>query len=205
MTETPEWPDSQSATNLLDILLIFERLKSVERQNPLSSDNRRENTAEHSWSVALAVLLFQPLASEELDIGRALALAVTHDLPEAFVGDTFVYGSQAESRAGRESNAMDLFAADTASDDPRRLLADCWREYESANTPESRFVLAVDVTLPIFMNSRNIGASSWKRHGVNAEAVRSRVRMIESWAPRLAELAYESIEIGVRQGALHDP
>ncbi|WP_433280353.1 HD domain-containing protein [Micromonospora sp. CA-244673] len=191
--------------DLLDLQLTFERLKIVERQNPLSNSARRENTAEHSWSVALAVIIFHGLATVPVDLGHALALAVAHDLPEAFVGDTFVYGHEADSRSTRERLAMDSFLAEAGPGSVKSELVDLWQEYESAATPEARYVLALDVLLPVFFNSRNLDHSSWKRHGVQAADVRARVRMVEDVMPRLAQEAYQAIDHGVRHGALKGP
>lgn len=190
---------------LLDLQLTFERLKVVERRNPLAADARRENTAEHSWSVALAVIIFQQLAATPVDLGHALALAVAHDLPEAFVGDTFVYGSEADSRSARESMAMESFLAEAGPAAVKTRLVDLWREFEARSTAEARYVLALDVLLPVFFNSRNLEHSSWKRHGVRAADVRARVHMVKDALPRLAEQAFQAIDHGVRHGALKGP
>ena len=191
--------------NPLNLLFVFEQLKDVERRNPLSKGSRRENTAEHSWSVALAALIFESGAAEEVDVSHAVALAVAHDLAEAFVGDTFVYGDGADSRAQREDAAMESFLAATRSPAESKRLVSLWREFEANSTPEARYVLALDVLLPVFMNGRNLEHSSWKAHGVRAEDVRARVRSVEATLPALAAEAYKVIDLGVRHGALGGP
>lgn len=205
MTDANESADCARAEDLLDLLFVFERLKAVERQNPVVVGDRQENTAEHSWSVALATIVFRSMAAGDIDAGRALALAVSHDLPEAFVGDTFVYGEAAGSRSARETEAMDEFLADGGPVREKRGLVSLWREYESADTPESRYVFALDVLLPVFANSRDLAKSSWKRHGVHAEDVRARVRGVEDSLPQLAQLAYQAIDVAVTRGALLGP
>ncbi|MFD6264819.1 HD domain-containing protein, partial [Micromonospora chalcea] len=159
----------------------------------------------HSWSVALAVIIFQDEATVPLDLGRALALAVTHDLPEAFVGDTFVYSHEAESRSSREWTAMDSFLRKAGSTSTKSHLVGLWQEYEVAASREARYVLALDILLPVFFNSRNLEHSSWKRHQVRAMDVRARVQGVQDLLPRLAAQAYQAIDHGVRNGALRGP
>ena len=46
-----------------------------------------EDVAAHSYGVIFATLLLAPLVEGPVDLGRALALAVLHDLPEALTTD----------------------------------------------------------------------------------------------------------------------
>jgi putative hydrolase of HD superfamily len=54
----------------------------VQRGVPASED-----VAAHSYGVVFATLLLASLIGEPVDLGRALALAVLHDLPEALTTD----------------------------------------------------------------------------------------------------------------------
>lgn len=98
-----------------------------------------ESVAAHSWGVAWLVLALCP---PDVDRGRALAIAVLHDLAEVRVGDTTPYcGVDPETKAAREASAM----ADLLTPLPHaaELLA-LWREYEESSTPEGRLVKACD-------------------------------------------------------------
>ncbi|MDN5569597.1 MAG: HD domain-containing protein, partial [Paracoccus sp. (in: a-proteobacteria)] len=57
-----------------------DRLKTVTRANVLMDLSRAENTAEHSWHVALYAMVFG--ASN-----RAIAMLLLHDIVEIDVGD----------------------------------------------------------------------------------------------------------------------
>jgi len=93
-----------------------------------------ESVAAHSWGVAWLVLELLP---PELDLGRALAYAVLHDLPEARVGDVTPHdGVDRETKHALEASA----AADLL---PPRLAAR-WTAYEAQGDPESRFVKQLD-------------------------------------------------------------
>jgi putative hydrolase of HD superfamily len=89
-------------------LVEADRLKSVERRTPLVDGSRLENSAEHSWHLALAALILREYVSEPVDIVRVLELVTVHDLVEIDAGDAFAYDSAAQSlRAVREQAAAD--------------------------------------------------------------------------------------------------
>lgn len=95
-----------------------------------------ESVAAHSWGVALlAVLLCPP----ELDRGRLLVMAVLHDLAELRVGDITPYdGVSREEKHHRERVAMEELLAFRPD-----LLA-IWQEAELRESPEARFLKALD-------------------------------------------------------------
>jgi putative hydrolase of HD superfamily len=93
-----------------------------------------ESVAAHSWGVAWLVLELLPA---ELDLGRALAYAVLHDLPEARVGDITPHdGVAPATKHAREA------AAAAALLPPH--LAERWAAYEAQADPEARFVRQLD-------------------------------------------------------------
>ncbi|MFJ3229840.1 HD domain-containing protein [Streptomyces sp. NPDC086787] len=179
----------------------MDELKHVQRQNPVSNGSRRENTAEHSWHVALACLLFTRYSAEPIDPMRCVGLAVVHDMVEVVAGDTFVYGPAASGRRRREERAIGVLLSPLPGQE-REALERGWREYEFTETPEGKYVMALDVLLPIFMNLLAGEKSSWRRHGVAAAAVRHRVEGVEGAIPALAKVAYDAIDKGIERGLL---
>lgn len=157
--------------------LLLDGLKDVERQNPLRKGVRRERVAEHSWHVALSVLLLHEASPEEIDVCRAVQIALVHDLAELYVGDSFAFGDDTTKHNTDEHRAMDELRASTTSAATKALIA-LWDEYEAQDTPEARFVKAMDVYLPIALNHANIDQSSWKNHEVAAHKVERRVDAI---------------------------
>ena len=117
------------------------------------------------------------------------------------MGDTFVYGKEAPTRREREERGLQDLLAEVSEATAARIDS-AWREYEYEQSPEGRFVMAVDVLLPIFMNLAAGEQSSWSRHGVAAEAVRERVAKVHSAIPALADLAMNAIDEGVARGLL---
>lgn len=149
-------------------------LKGVERRNRLADGSRLENTAEHSWHLGIAALVLAPFASEPLDIGTAVAMALVHDIVEIDAGDTFAYDDSegAATKVARENAAADrLFGL--LPDVTGHRFRELWDEYERGDTPEARFVMAVDRLAPMMLNLAE-GASTWREHGISRSRVIAR-------------------------------
>ena len=84
-------PDGNLIADALRFFMEVDRLKGVERRNWLADASRRENTAEHSWHLGIAAMVMAPFATETFDLGRAVQMALVHDIVEIDAGDTFAY------------------------------------------------------------------------------------------------------------------
>jgi putative hydrolase of HD superfamily len=158
----------------LEFFLEIDRLKGVERRNRLADGSRRENTAEHSWHIGLAALVFAPFAREPVDVGRAVAMALAHDIVEIDAGDTFAYdeGEAAASKEAREEEAATrLFGM--LPEAQGTMLRELWDEYERGDTPEARFVMALDRMAPMVLNIAE-GGTTWTEHEITPERIRAR-------------------------------
>jgi putative hydrolase of HD superfamily len=164
-------PDLAAA---LAFFLEADRLKGVERRNRLADGSRRENTAEHSWHLGVAIAVFAQFATEPVDVGTAMCMALLHDVVEIDAGDTFAYddGEAAATKRAREEAAADrLFGLLPAATGAR--FRELWEEYERGDTPEARFVMAVDRLAPVMLNVAE-GGSTWREHGITAARVVAR-------------------------------
>jgi len=65
----------------IDFLIYSERLKT-EARHAHKSDGQPESTAEHSWRLALILLLVAPKLQKELELLKALKMAIIHDIVE---------------------------------------------------------------------------------------------------------------------------
>jgi putative hydrolase of HD superfamily len=152
----------------------LDRLKGVERRNRLADGSRRENTAEHSWHLGMAALVFAAHATEPVDVGRAVAMALAHDIVEIDAGDTFAYdqGAELASKEAREQAAADrifgLLPPDVAA-----YVRELWDEYERGDTPEARYVMAIDRMAPMLLNLAE-GGTTWREHGITRDRVIAR-------------------------------
>ena len=185
-------------------ILELDRLKGVLRRNSLLDRSRRENSAEHSWHVALMALVLSEFAAEPVDTSRVIELLLVHDLVEIDAGDTFAYDVQgATTQAQREQTAADRIFGLLPHDQAQRLRAR-WDEFDASETPEARFALALDRLMPMIHNALTEG-SAWREHGVKADQVRHRAESIDRGAPALGALARRLIDEAVAAGHLVDP
>lgn len=166
----------------LRFILECDKLKAVERRTRPVGLMRRENSAEHSWSLALMAMTLIPAINPALDTLRVLQMLIVHDLVEIDAGDTFCYGDQGDKSERELAAAARLFGLlPAATGDSFQSL---WREFEDAVTPEAIFANAMDRLLPLLQNHAN-GGGSWIDHGVTLEQVLGRNRGIEAVSPEL--------------------
>ncbi len=187
--------------------LIFieelDRLKCVMRRSFLYDNSRLENSAEHSWHLATAVLASAELSNEPVDMARALKMALIHDVVEIDAGDTFVYDqhARADKQARENLAAQRLFGLLPAPRGPE--LRALWDGYERQACAESRFVSALDRFLPLNANFKTQGRS-WKQHGVRKRQVVDVNCKIANGSRRLWAYAESLINEAVRLGYLAD-
>src|SRR5436309_12870928 len=107
---------------LFDFAVELDRLKAVLRRTQPVGLDRYENSAEHSWQVALVALLLARHSTEPVDVQRVLEILLVHDVPEIDCGDAFVYARDPVATAARErAGAERLFGLLGEPDGPRLL------------------------------------------------------------------------------------
>src|SRR5690349_14431702 len=87
----------------LQFILEIDKLKSVYRRTYLLNSDRSENTAEHSWHLAMMALLLAEHANEPVNVPRVVKMVLIHDIVEIDAGDTYYYDPVASvDKAERE-------------------------------------------------------------------------------------------------------
>lgn len=196
MTEPTPDLDAQLA-----FLLEADKLKRVERVNLLLDGTRRENTAEHSWHLALFALVLFGHADEPVDVLQVVRMVVLHDLVEIDAGDTFAYDDAGhETKAAREQAAADRLFGLLPAEQGTQLRA-VWDEFEAGETPEARFALALDRLQPVLLNHAR-GAGPWKQHGITAARVLERNSVIADGSQALWAQAEQRVQDLVARGLL---
>jgi putative hydrolase of HD superfamily len=193
--------DSDRLGAQLAFLVEIDRLKTVLRRSPLIAENRRENSAEHSWHLAMLVLVLSEYAEPPVDTAKVVKLVLVHDLIEIYAGDTFVYDTSAVSdQREREQQAADQLFPLLPPDQATEFRA-LWDEFEARVTPESRFAGAVDRVQPLLLNHHNEGGT-WRTPGVTAARVRRRMAQVADAAPVLGDYCDQVIADAIRRGWL---
>jgi putative hydrolase of HD superfamily len=182
-------------------ILEIDKLKSVLRRTWILDRSRRENSAEHSWHLAVMAVLLAEYGPPGLDLARVLKMVLVHDLVEIDAGDTFCYDQTAVlDQNERERRAADrLFAllpADLAAE-----LRGLWDEFDERTSPEARFAAALDRLQPVLHNYTT-GGGTWREHSVTREQVVARNQPMGDGAPDLWEYAKSLIDDAVARGLI---
>ncbi len=74
---------------ILDFIEEIEKLKHINRINTLSDRSRQESDAEHSWHLAMIILLLKNELGTKFNVDKAIKIALVHDLVEIYTGDTW--------------------------------------------------------------------------------------------------------------------
>ncbi|ERB63957.1 HD domain-containing protein [Vibrio coralliilyticus OCN008] len=186
----------------LALLMELDQLKSVLRRTRVkSADGRLENSAEHSWHVALMAILMEEHANEPVDIARVVKMLLLHDIVEIDAGDTFVYdvAASAVQEEKELAAAQRLFAM--LPEEQGKELLELWLEFERAESADAKFGKALDRIIPMLLNYHNNG-QSWQEHGVTREQALTVNRKIEYGSRALWDKAQQVIEEATQKGWL---
>lgn len=158
----------------LSFLAELDRLKSVVRQSPLADRSRRENSAEHSWHLALFALVLADHADEVVDAAHVVELLLLHDVVEIDAGDAPIHVSGTDKAAleRAEYAAAERIFALLPPEQAARFLR-LWHEFEAGKTPEARFAKALDRLQPLLLNILT-GGGTWTENGVTEAQVAER-------------------------------
>ena len=191
--------DNERLNAQLRFILEVDKLKRVLRQNLLVDGSRRENSAEHSWHLALSARTFAEYAPEGTDIDRAAEMLLIHDIVEIDAGDTFLFDPvNTETQDERERAAADRLFPLLPEDQAARA-RELWDEFEARLTPEARFARAVDRLAPMLANWHNEGGA-WVRFGVTKAQVLEKVKLVSEGSEALGAYATALIDDADRRG-----
>lgn len=155
-----------------------DRLKHVLRATTLNDGSRRENSAEHSWHLALYALVLADQAAPGVSMDRVVKMLILHDLVEIDVGDVPIHAANGQAHASAETREAEARAADRLfgllPPDIGAPLRALWAEFEAAETPDAIFAKALDRVQPVMANLQS-GGGTWIEYGVTAAQLESRV------------------------------
>lgn len=187
----------------ITFLLELDRLKTIIRRSPLVDRSRFENTAEHSWHLAMLAIVLADRAGPDVDVLRAIKLVLVHDIVEIDAGDVYIYDE--EARADKEANeqaAADRLFGLLPADQCQELRA-LWDEYEQRDTPTGRFAYALDRLQPLLLNAAS-GGGSWVENSIVESQVREVNGPIAEGSEELWQFAAAIIDEAVQCGAISE-
>ncbi|MGV9801368.1 HD domain-containing protein [Mycobacterium sp. NPDC003449] len=176
-----------------------DRLKTILRASPLAAADRLENDAEHSWHLALMVLILAEYSNEPIDVGHTMTLVIIHDLIEIYAGDSPVFDPDAsdDQQEREQAAAACLFAL--LPDDQAGVIRSLWEEFESGQSPEARFAKSMDRLEPMLLNWLSRGGT-WQMPGATEGTVRAQEADIVSASTSLGDLTELLVQHGLAYG-----
>jgi putative hydrolase of HD superfamily len=194
-------PQNANLEAQIAFLVEVDRLKSVLRRNYVIHGHRRENSAEHSWHVALFAMVLAEHSNETVDINRVVKMLVVHDIVEVDAGDTFIYDDAGrETQVVREERAADrLFGL--LPQKQGELFRDLWDEFEAAATPEAKFAKAIDRFAAALHNYTTHGRG-WSENGIGRKRVLAVNEYVRGGSTALWDKIQALVNAAVKEGFL---
>ncbi|HVP57928.1 MAG TPA: HD domain-containing protein [bacterium] len=179
----------------------IDNLKQVLRRTVTLGAARNENSAEHSWHIAVMAMVLAEYAEGNIDLCRTIKMMLVHDLVEIYAGDTYCYDEEAgKDKVEREAAAADRIFAMLPADQTAEFRS-LWEEFEAGATAEARFASSLDRLQALLLNYHTRGVT-WHKHGVRREQVIARAAPIEAGSRVLWKYARALIDDAVAQGLL---
>lgn len=177
----------------MEFILEVDKIKTINRQTYVTGGVRKENDAEHSWHLALMVLLLSEYANENIDVLKTMSMVLIHDMVEIDAGDTYAFDSVgAASKEERELKAANRIF-NILPKDQAEYFRKLWDEFEEGKTMESKFANALDKIQPILLHKLTDG-KSWREHKVTLDQILKRNEFTKDGSASLWDYAKEIID-----------
>ncbi len=188
--------DKERFDKQIGFILEIDKLKSVIRQSYLLDGTRQENSAEHSWHIALMGMILAEYVEQPVDLLRTLKMLLIHDIIEIDAGDTYCYDEAgAMNQSSHENTAAErLFGL--LPEDQMIELRELWKEFEARTTPEAKYAATIDRLMPLLHNYHTEGRS-WREHGIKKDQVSARNEGMKDGSLALWEFAMSLINDAV--------
>jgi putative hydrolase of HD superfamily len=135
----------------------------------------------------------------EIDLPKALRMALVHDICEVDAGDISVYDPRRDQKQAAEAACIDRIGSyDLAFAAELKAL---WLEYEAQESLESRWVKVLDRLLP-FMTNLMTGGQTWRDQGITRSQVLKVNEPIRLQAPEIFAWMLGRIDECVAKGWL---
>jgi putative hydrolases of HD superfamily len=193
-------PNAGEINQIIEFILEVDKLKGVTRKSRPLGLERYENSAEHSWQIALLAASLASFAAKPVDINRVIGMLLVHDIGEIDTGDTIVYAEEGweEIKEAELAAASRIFGI--LPEPQLSQFMSLWQEFELAETEEARFAHAVDRAMPALLNLANHG-QSWRENDISYDRVVKRIGPpIQAGCPALWEQLKKSLDDAYSKG-----
>jgi len=183
-----------------DFMLQLDALKSVNRRTYINGGERVENSAEHSWHLAMSCWAFAELLKDDYDVLKLIKLALLHDIGEIGAGDTFLYSNNRNDAHIKERESVKQISSHSGN--PIGNIIELWDEQEAGESKESKLLKVIDRLLPFLHNITSEGRA-WRDNHINKSQVLKMHQFIENESPEIYSWFISKLEHAVEQGWLN--
>ena len=132
--------------SLVEFFIEVNNLKKTIRYSPCVKEVQ-EPVAGHVWKISLMIPLLVEELKLDINVLRAMEIAIVHDLAEYVDEEDFdshlvATGVLSKEEKNKSEEATMINIKEKFSFGSK--IYDLWKEYEDANTPEAKFVKALD-------------------------------------------------------------
>ncbi|MEM7538948.1 MAG: HD domain-containing protein [Chloroflexota bacterium] len=172
-----------------------EELKTVYRRNMVVGRERFENSAEHSWHIALMAIVLSEYANDDhrdVDLLKVIKMLLIHDLVEIDAGDSWLYDEAANAtKAEREEeSAQRIFGL--LPGDQAQEFHQLWQEFEARQSSEAKMAASFDALQPM-MNFLLTGDAELDDISVGEQTVREKKQHIREGSTVLWDVGQDII------------
>ena len=176
-----------------DILTFLNQCKKLETTKRYSASlkNHHNTVAEHSWRLALMVIIIATKCDVKIDTTKALSIALLHDIAESETGDIDAYEQIINGKQSTDTKiAQEEVAIHTITDNISfgHDIYNLWREYEDQDTLESKFVRALD-KIEGFLYISEVGVDAYIPKEFHADYANKAVEVFDEVTHHFPELA----------------
>jgi 5'-deoxynucleotidase YfbR-like HD superfamily hydrolase len=178
--------------SLADFCIRYAGVERVPRYN----EKHRENDAEHSLMVGILSVELANELRPELDKGLLAQYSNIHDFVEIAVGDTPTYHLTEQELL--DKHAIEQAALESLLDTLPPYTARLLLQYEQQNTPEARFVRAVDKLAPLLVDILGPGKMVMRDdYGITnvTQLIENKQRLDDSMVRRFGEDTPEIVDL----------
>lgn len=137
----------QNLESIMRFISECEKLKTTYRYG-VKNDGQKESTAEHSWRLVLMVLLIWEEIWININLFKAVKIAIVHDLAEVVTWDIDAHNTYKDKELKKQKEKDELRAMNYLKNiiwwELWEEVFNCWQEYEDWATKEALFVKALD-------------------------------------------------------------
>lgn len=198
---TSEVSTTANIEEITHFLLELDALKRVDRRSYVTGTTRKENSAEHSWHLAMACWSIAELFKLDVNHEKLLKIALVHDLGEIDAGDTFLYADTRHDAHIDERTGIERLQSERGNG--IKDLSEIWEEQETGNSKETQLLKVIDRLLPFLLNLNTEG-KTWMDANVTRSQVAGAHGFIKDSFPIIHDWLSKQIEYATEQGWLID-